>query len=328
MLTSITDTITQYLPSKRKTSSSGWISFKAPCCTHRGESADTRGRGGIIINPTGGISYHCFNCNFTANYTPGYHLNYKFRKLLSWLGVDENGIRRLVIDALRVKELIAPGQIETQPKQEISFSPRALPPGSVNILESRDESATTYILGRGLDPAQTTFYTSNSTAHNMNRRVIIPFTWQNELIGYTSRSWDPTVKPKYHNSYDNNFVFNVDNQQKDWKFVIVCEGPFDALSIGGVAILSNECSEIQADIIEQLGREIILVPDADRAGTKLVDHAAEYGWTVSFPVWLETCKDINDAVIKYGKLFVLKSIIDARETSRLKIELRKRKLYH
>jgi len=49
---------------------------------------------------------------------------------------------------------------------------------------------------------------------------------------------------------------------------------------------------------------------------------------VSYPVWQETCKDLNEAVVKYGKLFVLKSILTARETSRLKIELKKKKLYN
>jgi DNA primase len=99
------------------------------------------------------------------------------------------------------------------------------------------------------------------------------------------------------------------------------------MALDGVAILSNECSETQADIIDSLSREVVVVPDADRAGAKLINNAIEYGWTVSFPTWLDDCKDASEAVYKYGKLFVLKSIIDARETSRLKIELKKRKLY-
>ena len=69
------------------------------------------------------------------------------------------------------------------------------------------------------------------------------------------------------------------------------------------------------------------MPDADKAGQKLVNRAIEAGWSVSFPIWMETCKDINEAVVKYGKLFVIKSILDAKETSKLKIELKKKKLY-
>ena len=123
-------------------------------------------------------------------------------------------------------------------------------------------------------------------------------------------------------------MFNVDLQTAEKKFVIVTEGPFDAMAVDGVAILGNECSENQADIIDSLGREVIVVPDCDPSGVNLVNHAIEYGWGVSFPVWHDTCKDINDAVRRYGKLFVLKTILDARETSRLKIELKKRQLYN
>ena len=70
-----------------------------------------------------------------------------------------------------------------------------------------------------------------------------------------------------------------------------------------------------------LAREIILVPDRDRAGQQLIDDALEYGWSVSFPEWEPDVKDINDSVVRYGKLFTLKSILDAKQTSRLKINL-------
>jgi DNA primase len=124
-------------------------------------------------------------------------------------------------------------------------------------------------------------------------------------------------------------VFNTNNQLHDWKFVVVCEGPFDAMSIDGVAVLGNEVSDVQADIIDALGREVIVVADADKSGSKLVDAAIKYGWSVAFPVWQEDsdCKDISDAVVKYGKLFVLKTIIDSKETSKLKIELLKKRRY-
>jgi hypothetical protein len=280
-----------------------------------------------MSNPNGSVSYHCFNCNFKASYTPGYHLNYKFRKLLGWLGADENTVRRLVIEAVRVKDIVAPDTVQEE-KTAVSFKTRYLPDDAVNIKDSQDAPAVRYLEDRKIDYSNYDFYTSASLDHNLNRRIIIPCIWKNEVIGYTSRTWDTSVKPKYYSHYEPNFVFNVNRQLPDWKFVIVCEGPFDAMSLDGVAVLGNECSEVQADIIDELGREVIVVPDSDPAGAKLIDQAVEYGWSVSFPIWLETCKDINEAVCKYGKLFVLKSILEAKEVSRLKIELRKRRLYN
>jgi hypothetical protein len=58
---------------------------------------------------------------------------------------------------------------------------------------------------------------------------------------------------------------------------------------------------------------------------ELVDRAVELGWAVSMPAW-EDCKDVNDAVKKYGRLGALITIMQARETSRIKIELHKKKL--
>ena len=344
MLNSIRDAVAQILPHKRKTnSSSGWISFNAPCCVHNGESADTRGRGGLVMNPDGGVSYHCFNCNFKASYVPGRHLTYKFRKLLSWMGADEGTIKRLVIDAVRVKELIAPETIvEAVEQEEIKFKARPLPEQAQTFqalntfYELNDgaevprawHAAVLYAATRGVDLSRYDFYWTPETQYNLHRRIIIPFTWRGNIIGYTARAVEDDIKPRYFNSHEPGYVFNADRQRPDSKFVIVCEGPFDAMSVDGVATLGNEVSEQQVDIIDSLGREVVVVPDADRAGTKLVDAALEYGWSVSFPVWQETCKDINSAVQKYGKLFVLKAIIDARQSNKLKIELFKKKLYN
>jgi 5S rRNA maturation endonuclease (ribonuclease M5) len=344
MLNSIQDAVRLLLPARKKTNAtSGWISFNAPCCPHNGESADTRGRGGIVTNPDGGVSYHCFNCGYKASFIPGRHLTYKFRKLLGWLGSDENTIKRLTIDAIRIRELVAPEQkIEAEALEPIDFKARLLPEEAQTLqaLNSfytlNDDQAVPegfhnsviYLAERGMDLTRYDFMWTPETAYNLHKRVIVPFTWRDQIIGYTSRAFDDSVKPKYHSSYEPNYVFNVDRQRRDARFVIVCEGPFDAMSIDGVAVLSNECSETQADIIDSLGREVIVVPDADRAGTKLIDAALEYGWTVSYPIWLKDYKDLNEATVELGRLFVLKSILSARETGRLKIELLRKRLYN
>ena len=118
--------------------------------------------------------------------------------------------------------------------------------------------------------------------------------------------------------------------------MIVCEGPIDAMSIDGVSVQGNEISEQQAELIEALGKEVIVVPDFDKhvnkqgrtvwPGRGLVDHAIQYGWSVSFPVWRETCKDVNKSLVRYGKLFTLKAILDGKESNKLKIELMKKKV--
>jgi DNA primase len=90
--------------------------------------------------------------------------------------------------------------------------------------------------------------------------------------------------------------------------------------------MHNTISDAQARLIRNLGREITVVPDQDRAGIELVDRAVELGWAVSMPDWPDDVKDVNDAVIKYGRLATLLTIMAARETSKIKIELRKKQL--
>lgn len=342
MLNIISDYVKSILPARRKTTPSGWTSFNAPCCVHNGESADTRGRGGLTANADGSVSYHCFNCNFKASYQPGRHLTFKFRKFLRWLGADENDIKRLVIEAIRIRELVNPEEVKLEAEEKIEFKVRDLPADAISfnqflsfhILDNFQNvppllnSAVDYVSARKIDAKKYDFYWTDSTEHSLHQRVIIPIYWEGKIIGYTSRAFVDGVKPKYYSNYEPNIVFNLNNQLPDSKFVIVCEGPFDAMSVDGVSVMSNDCSETQADIIDSLGREVIVVPDADKAGANLVKRAIEYGWSVSFPVWQEECKDINDAVVKYGKLFVLKSIIDSKESSRLKIELMRKRLHN
>lgn len=342
MLNTVQDYVKTILPAKRKTSPSGWISFNCPCCVHNGESADTRGRGGLASNSDGSVSYHCFNCQYKASYQPGRHLTFKFRKLLRWMGADENDVKRLVIEAIRIRELVNPDEVKQEAEEKIEFKVRELPENAISFQQFLSfhllddfrnvpallNSAVDYVNARKIDPQKYDFYWTDSTEHSLHQRVIIPMYWEGKIVGYTSRAFVDGVKPKYYSNYEPNMVFNLNNQLHDSKFVIVCEGPFDAMSIDGVSVMSNDCSETQADIIDSLGREVIVVPDADKAGAQLVNRAIEYGWTVSFPVWQETCKDINEAVVKYGKLFVLKSILDARETSKLKIELMRKRQHN
>ena len=335
MFNAVLDYTVGILPASKKTGQGGWTSFNAPCCVHRGESADTRKRGGIKTDGTGSVSYHCFNCGYKASYKPGRPLFYKFKKLLEWLGARDSEINRLTIEALRVKDLISPTATDNA-KEEIQFEARQLPAESRSFMEMADfvtltngyfpkhfNQAVEYIAERKIDMQRYDFYWSSSIEHKMDHRVIVPFKYKGKIVGSSARALVEGIKPKYYSDHPSQFVFNLDEQRPDSKFVIVCEGPFDAMSIDGVAVLSNEISEDQAYLIDELKRDVIVVPDWDKAGRILIQQAIDYGWSVSFPVWRETCKDINEAVIKYGKLFVLKAILDATESNPLKIKLKK-----
>ena len=118
--------------------------------------------------------------------------------------------------------------------------------------------------------------------------------------------------------------FNFDKQKDHQKYIFICEGPFDALSIGGVALLTNDISEQQARIINSIGAEVIVVPDQDRAGLVLFDRAADLDWSVSTPSWADDVKDAADAVQRYGKLFVMIDAIKTAHKGNIKINMAKK----
>lgn len=325
----IQDALLALLPPKRKTTPSGWSSFNAPCCIHTGNSKDTRQRGGILLTTKGGWTYHCFNCNFKAGWAPGHLLTKNTKNLFKWLGLSENEISKLGLIALKLKD--------DQPvaKKSISFTleERSLPDGSMLLKEwaqvvwkpGADEDMVRvfeYLVSRGME---LDWYDWMWTpAPGYKDRVIIPFYQDGKIVGYTGRKITEG-KPKYLTDAQPGYVFNIDRQKNDREYIIVVEGQFDAIGIDGIAIMHNEPNETQCARINALGKQVIVVPDRDKAGLKLIQAAIKHNWAVSLPPWNDV-KDVADAVAKYGRIYTLFTILHYRETNEIKIQLLKKKL--
>jgi len=310
--------VLSYLPARRKPSASGWISFNAPCCEHNSESRDRRSRGGIKTSDAG-WSYHCFNCGYTASFVIGRNLTFKARKLLSWMNVPQEEIERINLESLKHKSiegLLGERQEVMQRLQSIEFEDRDLPADTQPL----NEQAKEYLRKR-CAPSDYPFLYKTMPRPG----IVIPFTHDNQVVGHTTRFLDDRM-PKYIQDIQPGYVFGTDLQGANWQCVIVVEGVFDALSINGLAVLHADVNDAQVRLIRSLDREIIVVPDQDEAGMRLVDRAVELGWAVSIPDWPADVKDVNDAVIRWGKVATLITIMQARETSRIKIELRKKQL--
>jgi hypothetical protein len=239
---------------------------------------------------------------------------------LSWLNVPQEEIERINLESLRhrsIEGLLDDRQRTAAVIQDIHFEERDL--GGVEFVTPEHVEIWNYLRRRHA-PIDYPFMVSATL--NARPGVIIPFTYNNTVVGNTTRFLDDR-KPVWLNDFQPGYVFGTDLQQAAWQYVIVTEGIFDALCISGLALMHNTVSDAQARLIRTLDREVIVVPDQDRPGMELVDRAIELGWGVSMPAW-DGCKDVNDAVIKYGRLGTLLTIIKARETSRVKIELRRR----
>jgi len=244
------------------------------------------------------------------------------------LGVPDNEIEMLNLESLRhrsIHGMIQDRQQMWNTLSGVSFEERDLPPFA-ELLTPEHEFYWNYVRGRHVpDNFPAMVQIQNDGIHWTRSHVVIPFTYDNKIVGYTCRFLDDR-QPKFISDSQPGYVFGIDLQPADWQHVIVTEGIFDALSIGGVAVMHNTISDAQARLIRSLDKPITVVPDQDRAGVELIDRALELGWAVSIPDWPAGCKDVNDAVIKLGRLGTLLTIMQSRETSRIKIELRKRQL--
>jgi hypothetical protein len=316
------------LPAKRKSTPSGWTSFDAVCCHHNGEKYDTRKRGGVMTNPEGGFQYHCFNCGFKAGWSPGKLLSVNTKKLFGWMGLSDSDIGKLNLVALKYKE--------DQPvvKKTVNFelTEKSLPddclPIDTWIAEGAQEPELFDVIKYLVDERKVGWDWYNwhwSAANGYRDRVIIPFYHDGKIVGYTGRKIT-SGKPKYLTDAQPSYVFNLDRQLNDRDYVIVVEGQFDAIAIDGVAIMSNEPNETQCSRINALNKNVIVVPDRDRPGAKLVGTALKNGWGVSLPAWEDDIKDVADAVKRYGRLYTLSTILHYHVDNEIKIQLLKKKL--
>jgi 5S rRNA maturation endonuclease (ribonuclease M5) len=313
-----------YIPQKRKQTSSGWVSFNAPCCVHKGESQDRRSRGGIK-QAEDDWSYHCFNCGFTASFTAGRSVSYKARKLLEWIGVDATDIERLNLESLKRKSLLDLTTERNAIKQkQVDFEETEIPAGVERIDQNNKLHFhyVNYLKARGIVFGYPFLVDKKRGPRD---RIVVPYTYKNRIVGHTSRYLDNRT-PKFINSQQPGYVFGYDLQKSDWTSAIVVEGIFDALSISGLAVMHETISKDQAQLLKQLQRRVIVVPDQDRAGINMIDAAVEHKFEVSIPEWPQDIKDVNDAVVRFGVAETLQQIHNSAERSKIKIEMAKKRL--
>lgn len=321
------EVLLQLMPAQARLTPSGWHSFNAPCCHHRGHSPDTKARGGIReINDS--VSFHCFNCGFKASWQPGWLVNQNMKHLLTWLGLPDSEISKLSLTALKLKE-----NIEVKDRSILlpTFVDKELPPNAQLITDENTDNrylqkVKQYMKERGIHLDQGYDYYW-SPEMGFRDRFIIPFYYHSRLVGWTSRTVNPKTTPKYFMDKQAGYVFNLDQQTSNKVFCIVVEGVIDAVQIDAVGLLTNEINEQQAMLLKRLNREIIVVPDRDRAGRNLIERSIELGYSVSMPNWKPGIKDVSDAVKEYGQLYTLYSIVSSVESSPLKIRLKEKQWF-
>lgn len=328
------DIISQHLGVIKRTRK-GWQQRNCMMCPSRGESADTRGRLGIMLKPTGEIACHCFNCNFKAKFRPGELLSLNMKQFMRELGISQSDIKKINFGLFREQNAAAFADPALQLKGLITdkWKTEPLPKGSLTMLEWLENGcndktflrAVNYAISRGFSNLQDLYWTPEKWKM-FHMRMILPFKYKGNIVGYTGRfCGSPPSKEvtKYLNILPDDFIYNFDTQYDfDREYVILCEGVFDAYFTDGISPSGNTLNEDQISLIRSLGKKIIVCPDKDKSGGVLVDVAIANGWYVAFPDWGYHIKDATEAVEKYGRILTVKSIIDSKEKNPTTIQLK------
>lgn len=340
--------IQSHISGRIRQTNTSFITLNCPVCPLYGESPDTRKRCGIKRNPDG-VGVNCFNCGFKARFSLGKNISKRMRVFLGALGASDREISQLNLKAMQYRRLIGSNEhtqsIIAVPFQQ-NYQEVPLPNGAKSFFELAENGCidpdfidvANYLFSRGDDiSTATTYYWTPDTEKQMNRRVIIPFYYKNKIVGWTGRIVDKVKESRYSNSSPQNYLFNNQNINSDRQFVILCEGPFDALAVDGVATLGAKINSEQVKWLKSHNQTVIVVPDRDTAGDRLIDKAMENNWKVSFPKlksghgtgdwWDDDIKDLADAVKRYGRLYTVRSVLETATDSKPEISIKRTFLY-
>lgn len=319
IVSSVHSLLTEHLPIRNSKTPSGWITFDCVMCP------DKRKRAGIIQQGPR-ISYNCFNCGFKTGWSPSPFLGKKYKEIASRLGADNKAVHAVQLDLLKYSEELESAEIDTSFNYiNKKFDPVELPDSAISIddLPSNHELVE-YAKSRGIYGLYPLLHFTDLLN---KRRVIVPFMFNNELVGWSGRHIAPSDKntAKYLHNLQPGYVFNIDQfTAQEREIIIVVEGIFDALLVDGVSILGNKVTAEQAHLITQLNKRVIVCPDKDEAGKELIKQSIALGWEVSFPPWAPDIKDAADACAKYGRLATVASIIKHATDNDIKKEVKMR----
>lgn len=307
--------IHKYVPLPLKPSSKGWYITKCAICN------DYKKRSGFKFVGDETV-YHCFNCAHAAKYDPHQYssISENMQKVLDAFNIPEDEYLQISFNALKLKGGGKGAATKIQTDPDTKLVKIAMPDCFIPLEHATDTwsvIANEYLqYDRGLDPKSHPFYIMDdnkydkTTERKWRGRLIIPYFRNKQLVWYQGRDLRPNSKLRYLNAQTESECILSDYEclyEHTDRPLYVVEGVFDALSIGGVAVFGNTLKAGQIKLLNQSRRRKVYIPDFKGDGHLGALQALKQGWEVSVPD-VGSAKDMNAAVRKYGRLYVMKSI--------------------
>lgn len=306
-----------------RSNAKGWCPVLCRVCNDHGQKG---ARAGFRFEP-GSFGYNCFNCGKAGGFsdTSVEGPTEDTELICSAFGIPDdfvNDMRMLAINN-RTNGNAVSQQILAKSK---TSAPKVLevPDYFVSIADLPADYPLRIVAEdhlseeRSMTPGDYPFYVAlpkknDPESKRWAYRLIIPiFNHADQVIYWQARDLTGLAKRKYLNVdverdnilYGMHELYNRTNAP-----LFITEGFFDAWHVKGVATLGRTLTPAVIEMLQNCPREKIVIPDRLGNGAELAEAALKQGWKVSVPDFGQ-CKDVTEAVVKYGKLFVIKSIMD------------------
>jgi hypothetical protein len=312
---SLEEVIKNYVYLYPQTSANGWYPVLCKVCNDHGK----KGPRAAFHLDGDKVGYNCFNCKHKATIDPSTDKTFNDNALVLLRAFD---IPTEFIEKKQF-ELFSKSNNITFKKSEkiIDINPQPIEcPDIFYYLKDAKTNDQWAIIARhyleeerNINPDSYPFMLSKKSddikLKKWHKRLIIPAFRNNNMIYYTGRALGSQSK-KYENANipHHNILYGFDEISKyTTNPIFVVEGFFDSYWVNGVAIIGNQLSPAQILILNKSSRQKVYIPDRMGDGHIAANQALDLGWSISTPD-IGNCKDISEAVSKYGKLYVLKTI--------------------
>jgi hypothetical protein len=304
----ISDIILEVVPF-RNNASTGWFVGKCSLCN------DYKERAGFKIE-NDKIFYNCWNCSTSSSFSENDHsISKTFRKILKAYNIPDEDISRAVNsgfflkknekESISLKDLSGPF-LQTP---EVNLPPKSFKIGSTDKFIEYQEKLLSYLISRKVDVFKYPFYFSLEEKY-LNR-VIVPFYRNGKLIYWQARSINREEKQRFLNcpAKRDAVIFNFDRLFDSTRIpLIVSEGIFNALAYNGISLIGSKLNESKIHFLSKSPRQLLFVIDKDKNGKSLAYSVLSNGWEITFTP--DGTKDINDSIVKYGKIWTAKQLIE------------------
>lgn len=314
--------IRQYVSLSPRPNGRGFFPVLCRVCNDHGKKGK---RAGFKFDDGDVVGYNCFNCGHSARFSPKDDevMSRDMVTVLTAFDIPEVDWSPVLFNALQQRE----GGYKGSTKLSIQYTdpdPLPLPRHFYPLVDDGTEQSQLAIYTltkRKVDWKTGKFFLVREDDQIPDNkawldRLIIPVYkgddlvfWQGrDMVGYHTRKYlSPTVdKGAIISNY-------AALQQHTDQPLYVVEGWFDAYHLDGVAVFGKRLSDQQITLLNRSRRPKVVIPDRQGDGDILAKQALELGWGISTPE-IGSCKDVNDAIVRYGVLYTKRSIIENTTT--------------